>query len=344
MGGGTENSSLIGSVRAIQPGCALAGAVALGAWLIARGESALFGRAWIDQLVIAILLGAVVRSLWAPGGRFDAGITFSGKFLLEVAVALIGANISAREILTGGWLLLFGTATVVALSLAISYGVGRMFGLNRKLALLIAAGNSICGNSAIAAVAPVIEADARDVSAAIAFTAVLGVVVVLMLPFLNIVWWHLAPREFGVVAGLTVYAVPQVLAAAAPISSLSAQVGTFVKLIRVLMLGPLVLVLSLARHRRAGQGTRPSLSGLVPWFIIGFIVMMTLRSLGLLSAPVLAVTHGTAEVFTLIAMAALGLAVDIRDVAAAGPRVVATVTLSIVALCGLALGLVRLIG
>jgi uncharacterized membrane protein YadS len=92
------------------------------------------------------------------------------------------------------------------------------------MATLIACGNSICGNSAIAAVAPVIGADGEDVAASIAFTAVLGVVVVLILPLLALAW-HMSPRAFGVFAGLTVYAVPQVLAATAPISSVSAQMG-----------------------------------------------------------------------------------------------------------------------
>jgi uncharacterized membrane protein YadS len=108
--------------------------------------------------------------------------------------------------------------------------------------VLVACGNSICGNSAIAAVAPVIGADGEDVAASIAFTAVLGVVVVLLLPFLAPLL-HLSGLQYGVLAGLTVYAVPQVLAATAPLGMVAVQMGTLVKLVRVLMLGPVVLVL-----------------------------------------------------------------------------------------------------
>jgi len=120
--------------------------------------------------------------------------------------------------------------------------------------VLVACGNAICGNSAIAAVAPVIGADAEQVGAAIAFTAILGVAVVLGLPFL-IAPLGLSFYQYGVLAGLTVYAVPQVLAAAFPVSVLSGQVGTLVKLIRVLMLGPVMLFFALRRSRPARNGS-----------------------------------------------------------------------------------------
>ena len=113
------------------------------------------------------------------------------------------------------------------------------------MSVLIACGNSICrGNSAIAAVAPVIGADSDDVASSISFTAVLGVVVVLGLPLL-VPLLRLSLTQYGVLAGLTVYAVPQVLAATLPIGALSNQVGTVIKLVRVLMLGPVVLGFSL---------------------------------------------------------------------------------------------------
>ena len=108
------------------------------------------------------------------------------------------------------------------------------------MAVLIACGNSICGNSAIAAVAPVIGADSDDVASSISFTAVLGVVVVLVLPLLVPIL-QLSLTQYGVLAGLTVYAVPQVLAATLPIGALSNQVGTVIKVARVLMLGPVLL-------------------------------------------------------------------------------------------------------
>ncbi|MEJ1978514.1 MAG: putative sulfate exporter family transporter [Acetobacteraceae bacterium] len=231
-------------------------------------------------------------------------------------------------------------------------------GLPKRMAVLVACGNSICGNSAIAAVAPVIGADSKDIASSIAFTAVLGVVVVLALP-LAVPLIHLSGLQYGVLAGLTVYAVPQVLAATAPIGPLAVQIGTVVKLVRVLMLGPVVLVLSLVGSRlreatdvpapnlsagdRPGRG-RPKLHHLVPWFIIGFLALAALRSLGLVPRPVLAPVALTANLLTVVSMAALGLGVDVRVVAKAGPRVTAAVTGSLVVLAAISLGLIFAVG
>ncbi len=336
----------------LAPGLGLCLAIAAVAAILQGLEARLFGRAWLEALVIAILLGTAVRTAWAPGPAWRAGIAFCARPLLEVAVVLLGATIGAATLLGAGPALLAAIALVVVAGLAISYGLGRLFGLPRRMATLIACGNSICGNSAIAAVAPVIGAEAKDVAASIAFTAVLGVIVVLALPVLAIAL-RLTPRSFGVFAGLTVYAVPQVLAATAPISSLSAQVGTLVKLVRVLMLGPVVLGLSLVMHRRgagrraadtgAGRevGRLPPLHQLLPWFIAGFLALVVARSTGLI-APAVALPAGrVATWLTVVSMAALGLGVDVRVVARAGARVAAVVTLSLIALGAAALAVIH---
>src|SRR5262249_23756676 len=167
----------------------------------------------------------------------------------------------------------------------VSFSLSRMLGLPTKLSILIACGNSICGNSAIAAVAPVIGAHGDDVASSISFTAILGVMTVLGLPLL-IPLLQLSATQYGILAGLTAYAVPQVLAATIPAGLVSTQIGTLVKLMRVLMLGPVVVGLSLfASRRQSGAGkagvglARVGLVGLVPWFILGFLAFATLRSL-----------------------------------------------------------------
>jgi len=162
-----------------------------------------------------------------------------------------------------------------------------------------------------------------------------------------------------VLAGLTVYAVPQVLAATLPIGALSNQVGTVVKLVRVLMLGPVVLGLSLLTRRLRDEtdepapnvtaGNRPKRGGpalheLVPWFIVGFLVVLALRSSGLIPTALLLPIATIANLLTTISMAALGLGVDVRVVAQAGLRVTGAVTLSLVVLGAISLGLIRLLG
>jgi uncharacterized membrane protein YadS len=239
------------------------------------------------------------------------------------------------------------------------------------MAVLVACGNAICGNSAIAAIAPVIGARREHVASAIAFTAILGVVVILTLP-LSIPLLHLTVYQYGVLAGMTVYAVPQVLAAAFPVSPVSGEVGTLVKLVRVLFLGPIVVVLALAarwRQRRAvavaagggagpsaGSGTSPGTGGgagpaatqkatgmrqLVPWFIVGFLVLATLRSTAVLGDALALPLRAVSQWLTVLAMAALGLGVDLRAMRRVGARVVLTVTASLAIIIALSAVVVR---
>ena len=206
------------------------------------------------------------------------------------------------------------------------------------------------GNSAIAAVAPVIGADSRDVAAAIAFTAVLGVLMVLGLP-LFVPLAGFSEHQYGVLAGLTVYAVPQVLAATVPIGLLATQVGTLVKLVRVLMLGPVVVALSLLAPRLPAAGAtakagprRLGFFKLVPWFILGFLALATARSLGLVPDASVAPLSKLAGVLTVVSMAALGLGVDVRVLARVGARVTLAVTGSLLVLLAISVLLIRGLG
>ncbi|WP_027135195.1 YeiH family protein [Geminicoccus roseus] len=321
------------------PGLAWCAGVAAVALLVERAELHLAGRAWLDGLVLAILLGMAVRSLVRPGPACAAGIAFGAKPVLEAAIVLLGASVSSAALVAAGPLLILGIAGVVLASLLASYGIGRMAGLGHRPAMLVACGNSICGNSAIAAAAPVLGAEGDEVASAIALTAVLGVLVVLGLPLLAPLL-GLSPAQYGIFAGLTVYAVPQVVVATAPVSVLSVQLGTLVKLVRVLMLGPVVLGLALSRGTTAG---RPPLHRMVPWFITGFLAMMLLRSLGWIPAAALAPMAQMADILTVTAMAALGLMVDVRAVAGASGRVALAVVLSLLTLAAISLGLLRLL-
>jgi len=259
---------------------------------------------------------------------------------------LLGASVSVSTVLALGPALIVGIAVVVGVAIVSSYALCPMLGLPRRMAILVACGNSICGNSEIAAVAPVIGADSDDVASSIAFTAVLGVLVVLGLPFLVPIL-SLSLTQYGVLAGLTVYAVPQVLAATLPIGALSNQVGTVVKLVRVLMLGPVVFGLSLVTGKLRDEpdeaapnvtaGDRPergrlALHELVPWFIVGFLLVAALRSLGVIPEAIVTPVARVASILTTILMAALGLGVGVRVVARAGARVTAAVTLSLIVL------------
>lgn len=300
-------------------------AIAIGAEAL---ETAVFGRPWIDALVLAIIIGTLVHSLFGLDRRLVDGVAFSAKTVLEVAIVLLGASITFEVMAdAGAWLLLM-VAGIVVVALTSSYGISRGLGLSHRMATLVACGNSICGNSAIAAAAPVIGAQSDEVASSIAFTAALGVIVVLLLPVLQGTL-GMGQGQYGVLAGLTVYAVPQVLAATLPVGLASTQIGTLIKLVRVLMLGPVILALSLVSGRRAA---RVGLGQMVPWFIVGFLVAMGINSAGLIPTSAQPLLHLVSGDLTIVAMAALGLSVNIRSVLASGGRVLAAGSLSIVAL------------
>lgn len=336
-------------LRSIFPGLILSSAIAALALSAEHAERAASGQAWLEALVIAILLGAVVRTAWRPGRRFNHGISVAAKTALELAVALMGAQISFSAIADAGLPLVLGIVATVVISICASFAIGRALRLPRKMAMLVACGNAICGNSAIAAVAPVIKAESEDVATSIAFTAVLGIAVVIALPFVSMAL-SLPAQSGGILAGLTVYAVPQVIAAAGPLGTAAVNVGTLVKLIRVLMLGPIVAGLSiLAAKRRpagsaAGRMSLRSLSRFMPGFILAFLAIATLRSFDLLPPALLAPAQHASGLLTVLAMAGLGLGVDLRSVCAAGPRVVIVVTSSLLLLGLLALAVLWSLG
>ncbi len=332
------------AINPLVPGILLTAIVSAVSLTIAGAEERVFGHPIVEGLVVAILVGMIVRTLWTPPATMDAGVAFSAKQVLEVAVFLLGASVDLPLLLRAGPSLAIGIVLLVVLGISGSYGIGRMMGLPHKLAVLVACGNSICGNSAIAAIAPVIGAKKEHVVSSIAFTAILGVVVVLGLPLL-MQPLGLNNYQYGVLAGLTVYAVPQVLAAAFPVSILSGQVGTLVKLVRVLMLGPVVVFFALTHrqneHGNGQSGRRFQLTRFVPWFIIGFLLLAAARSTNAMPVTWVSPTRALSTWLTVAAMAALGLGVDLKAISKVGPRVVTTVTGSLVVLIALSLTLIH---
>jgi len=341
----TSGATVIRRFAAFIPGIVLCGLITLVSIGIQRAEEGAVGHPYIEALVIAILIGMAIRAVGNLPDRFQAGIAFSAKQLLEVAVMLLGASISFAAVAASGIFLIGAIIATVIVTLGVSYSLSRMLGLSTRLSILVACGNSICGNSAIAAVAPIIDANGDDIASSISFTAILGVLMVLGLPLL-IPLLHLSATQYGILAGLTVYAVPQVLAATVPAGLVSTQIGTLVKLVRVLMLGPLVVALSLFAPRlrsgsAGGAKVKPvSPFKLVPWFIIGFLVLAALRSFAVVPDIVVTPVSRIAAILTVVSMAALGLGVDVRVLSNVGGRVTVAVTLSLMLLLAMSIGLV----
>lgn len=321
------------------PGFLAAAVVAAAAFLLGTAQRALTDHIWVDPLVAAIILGTALHTGFGLAPRLKPGVHFASKLPLEIAIVLLGASTSLQVIGGAGGTVVCTIAALVIFALLAGYACGRMLGLPPRVTLLVACGNAICGNSAIAAAAPVLGAKPDEVAVSIAFTAALGVVTVILLPLAGVLL-GLADARYGFLAGMLVYAVPQVLAATATAGSVAVQTATLVKLTRVLMLGPVLFLLSL---RGQGDGRKTPLHRLLPWFVAGFVAMMLLRSLGLIPEPFLPWMRGMADILTILAMAALGLEVDLRDVFSAGGRVLAAGALSLAAIAAVSIAALSLL-
>lgn len=328
------------------PGLLLSAALGGVAMALHAVEARFFAHPPLESLVLALLLGVAFRQLFGCPPRCLPGQSYGAKQVLEAAVLLLGATMDLRQLMAGGPRLLLAVAILVSGSLAGGAFIGRrLFRLDRKPALLLAVGNSICGNSAIATVAPLIAASTTEVAGAIAFTAIVGVGLVLLLPLLIPVL-HLSHGQYGVLVGMSVYAVPQVLAASYPVSEAAGQTATLVKLTRVLFLAPVALYFTL-RERLGSPSSGPlprrglpSLKQLFPWFIVGFIALSLARSLGLISPGLGALAKEVSRIGTVLAMAALGLAVDLKALRAAGRRTASAVVVSLLLLLALSYALI----
>ena len=314
-----DNSS---TARTVLPGVIVASAITIIAFMLAWLQEQFIDHAILEPLVLSLILGLIIRMLWSPSPNIEKGIAFSGKQLLEFAIVVLGITLNLGALVDAGWKILASVLLLVSMTLLFGVAIGKSLGLNARLAALVAVGNAICGNSAIAAVAPVIRAKKEEVAAAIALTAVLGVGIVLALPLL-VPLLNLSHERYGVVAGLSVYAVPQVLAATFSVSATSSQIGSLVKLTRVMMLGPVVgLFAWIYREKGEGQTSSIQLSKFLPWFVVGFFIFAAIRTAGLVPSALIEPATDISRILTAVAMAGLGLGVDVRTVRQFGGTVV----------------------
>ena len=327
------------------PGLGLVLVLGLIAYGLAALQQATLGRIWLEALVLALLLGVLVRNVGLSLTRFEAGTAYAGKQVLEFAVLLLGVSVDAGALAATGPRLALAIVLGVVSVLGLGFAIGRLLGLGPRLACLVATGNAVCGNSAIAAVAPIIGATRGEIASSIALTAVLGVLLVLALPAL-IPLAGLSHYQYGVVAGMGVYAVPQVLAAAFPVSDLSGEIATTVKPGRVMLPGPLVLFVGFLMSIGGARNGRAPLrwTTALPWFVLGFLVLAVVRNVGLIPDAVAQPVRTLGVLLTILAMAGLGLGVRLDVVRKVGPRVAVTVVLSLALLISLTLLLIRLLG
>jgi uncharacterized integral membrane protein (TIGR00698 family) len=330
--------------RSLVPGLLFTVVIGVAALLIGAVEKRLFGQEILEPLVLALVIGMLIRTFARIPAQVEPGIAYAAKQVLEFAIVILGATLNLRTIADAGLQLFLCVLIAVPLAICTAIFLGRRLALGTKLAILVAVGNAVCGNSAIAAVAPAIRAKKQEVASAIALTAVLGIGVVLILPPVFHGAVGLNDYRYGILAGMSVYAVPQVLAATLPVSAGSAAVASLVKLTRVLLLGPIVAIFAFLFRNEEGEETKLTFSKLVPWFVTGFLLMSVLRTVGVINTSLSAHAKDVSRDLTILAMAGLGLGVNLKSVRTVGPRVALVVVGSLLLLMAFSLCCIFLLG
>jgi uncharacterized integral membrane protein (TIGR00698 family) len=292
--------------------------LALGVAIVA----ALLGRAApiVGAPVFAIVIGALIASVRRPSPALRPGIAFASKQLLQWSIVLLGAHLSLMEIIQGGARslpVMLGTLLIV---LVLAYVVGRALGLDRDIRRLIGIGTAICGGSAIAAVASVIEADQADIAYSLGVVFLFNVVAVLVFPALGHLM-QLSQQAFGLWAGTAINDTSSVVAAAFAYGRDAGNDAVIVKLTRTTLILPIVLYYGWRRiqHARAGSGAI-DWRAIIPWFILWFLLAAALNSFGLIPAVAQEPLQELALFTITVALAGVGLGTDIQRIRAAGVR------------------------
>jgi uncharacterized integral membrane protein (TIGR00698 family) len=315
--------------QAIAPGLGLALAVAAAATVMGQYVP-LIGSA-VPGAVIGVVIAIVVK----PGARFAAGVKWASTFVLQCSVVLLGAQLSISEAARVGLSSLPVMLGTLAICLAAAWLYGRLLGVPRDLRTLIGVGTGICGGSAIAAVSPVIEAASADVAYAISTIFLFNIAAVLAFPLLG----HalgMSQQSFGLFAGTAVNDTSSVVATAATYGAAATSHAVVVKLVRTLMIIPICPASPRMSLRRAVK--------LVPWFLIGFVLVAAVNSCGIIPAGAHSPIEHVSVFLVAVALSAIGLSANVAALRKAGARPLVLGAVLWITVAGASLGLQALTG
>lgn len=317
------------------PGILLTGAIAIlatelakSAWMQANGISA---------LTLAIVGGMIAGNTVYPriAGYSARGVAFSKQILLRLGIILFGLRLTFQDIGQVGVVGVMIDAIVLSSTFALSCWAGtRLFGLNRRTAMLIGAGSSICGAAAVMATEPVVRGRAEEVCVAVSTVVAFGTLAIFVYPALyhlndRMHWLSITPFAYGIFAGSTVHEVAQVVAAGKAVADTAANTAVITKLVRVMMLAPFLVLLSAYLARNSAEGAAPtdaaapatpsqSWRGVIPWFALGFIAVAGFNSLAVLPHSFVSAAIDVDTLILATAMAALGVSTQVAAIRAAG--------------------------
>lgn len=287
----------------------------------------------IGASVIALFIGMLINYFRQPTPLVSAGIRFTSKKVLKFAIILLGASLNIATILNVGRMSLLVMVFTLAACFGGGYFIGKSLGLNWKMSNLISAGTGICGGSAIAAIAPTIDAEDSDIAYAMSATFLFDMAMIILFPVMGRAM-GLTDVSYGLWAGTAVNDTSSVVAAGYAFSDNAGDFAMMVKLTRTLVIIPTVIIFALVnahQNRKAGYAASRSdtaggthakfkLSGVFPWFIIGFIALAIINSFGLIPEAFSAALKALSKFLMVAALAAIGLNTSFRDMSKSGIR------------------------
>ena len=321
---------------------------------------------WIEHLlpihliggaVIAMFIGMLINYFWGKSSFIAAGVKFTSKKILKFAIILLGLSLNINTILYVGKMSLVVMVFTLATCFGGGYFIGKALGLNWKLSNLISAGTGICGGSAIAAIAPTIDADDSDVAYAMSATFLFDMAMIVLFPIMGTAI-GMSAEAFGIWAGTAVNDTSSVVATGYAFSEAAGDFATMVKLTRTLSIIPTVLVFAfiqmhLKRKEAAGNGANGNeiktvfkFSKIFPWFILGFLAMSIVASIFTVPASVVSTTKSASKFLMVCALAAIGLNTSFKDMKKSGIRpmihgfIISALVVVVALLVEIALGLV----
>jgi len=273
----------------------------------------------VAEVSVALLLGIVVASAAGPRLRpFEPGLRFASQRVLRLGIILLGARLSLAEIAQIGLPAIGLIVVTMAISFAIVLLASRVVRVDGRLAVLIAVGSAVCGNTAIVATAPVIGARAREVAYAVATITLFGTLAVFLYPAIGRAI-ALPQPQFGLWAGVAVHDTSQVIATSSTYGSGALDVATVVKLIRNALMAPLLLVIAAVwaacaeDAEDAGDLARRGIRRALPLFVLGFLALAALRTLGVIGLDLATTLDLVARTLILVALAAVGMSIHLGE-------------------------------
>jgi len=273
--------------------------------------------------IIALFMGTIINSFFHPSW-IKPSLKFTSKKILKLAIILLGASLSVNVIMSVGKMTFFVMIFTFAMCFGGGYFIRKLFGLNWKLSNLISAGTGICGGSAVAAIAPVIDADDKDIAFAMSSTFLFDMVMVALYPIMGKLL-GMSDIAYGIWAGTSVNDTASVVASGYAFSEIAGDFATMVKLTRTIAIIPTVLVFAYigTRAKRKELQTetgnkKVNILKIIPWFIAGFLALAILNSVGFIPLEVSAIMKNASKFLMVTALAAIGLGTSITDFKKAG--------------------------